>query len=574
MLIRDSAPQRIQPAPAVQGTTHLQNHRVRMRDGIHLAIDVLLPPGDGPFPTILTRTPYDKVAKMTSPDNVLRDRLLAAGYAYAVQDVRGRFNSEGEWRMYFAEFDDGVDTLDWLVEQSWCDGNIGMCGGSYEAQDQWSAAISGHPNLKAIAPLASTTASLWDNEPIRGGALLTQMAHYAVDMGMHAYQIDSIQESMWVADKESATVLPVSAIIAAEHAEAPFFDEWTEHPTLDDFWRRGDFSQWDRIHTPALHITGWWDMAVAGTLANFPAMRAEGATQEARDGQRMVIGPWPHWMNRERELNGMHFGDGAIIDLARLTVEFFDQHLKGLIPETAGPPVHIFVLGANEWWASDTWPLAESEDTDLFLGSDGHANSRHGDGLLDQDRPGSADADRFDYDPLDPVHEFFHLCADGPVDDRLPSDRPDVLCYTTDALEAPLDVVGPVRAHLWAASSAVDTDWHVRLVDVTPQGVAHYLCHGVIRARFRDGFESPKPLVPDEPVEYVIGMDAVGIRFQPGHRIRLEVTSSWAPRYNRNTNSGADNWFTDAETVVAHQAILHDAAHPSRLVLPVVPSSA
>jgi uncharacterized protein len=572
MLVRDSAPQRIQPAPGVRGARRLQNHRVTMRDGVNLAIDVLLPPGQGPFPTILTRTPYDKNAKMNNPDNTLRDRLLGSGYAYAVQDVRGRFNSDGHWRMYFAEFEDGSDTLDWLVEQTWCDGNIGMCGGSYEAQNQWAAAISGHPNLKALAPLASTTASLWDNEPIRGGALLTQMAHYAVDMGRHSFQIDSIKDEMWAVDQESARTLPVSRVPAAEGADATFFDEWIEHPTLDEFWRRGDFSDWDRLATPALNITGWWDMAVAGALANFPAMRTHGATPRARDGQRLVIGPWPHWMNAERELNGMQFGDDAIIDLDGLHVDFFDQHVRGRSPDSGSLAVHVFVLGVNEWWASDTWPLAEGEETDLLLGSGGCANSRHGDGTLGLERTGSADADHFDYDPMHPVHSFFHLCADGPVDDRVPSDRSDVLCFTTEPLVDPLDAVGPVRVHLWAASSAVDTDWHVRLVDVTPQGVAHYLCHGVVRARFRDGFESAKSLVPGEPVEYAIGMDAVGIRFQPGHRIRLEVTSSWMPRYNRNTNSGADNWFTDAETTVAHQTILHDATHPSRLVLPVIPA--
>ena len=547
-----------------------------MRDGVILAIDVLLPPGEGPFPTILTRTPYDKNAKMIGAENTLRDRLLAGGYAYAVQDVRGRFNSDGEWRMYFAEFEDGSDTLDWLACQDWCDGNIGMCGGSYEAQSQWAAATSGHPNLKALAPLASTTASLWDNEPIRGGALLTQMAHYAVDMGRHAYQIDSIREHMWATDPESAMTLPVARVPAAEGADATFFDEWAEHPTLDEFWRSGDFSAWDRIVTPALHITGWWDMALAGALGNFPAMRARGATPQARDGQRLVIGPWPHWMNAERQLNGMHFGDGAIIDLDGLHVEFFDEYVRGIVPAERNLPdarVHVFVLGANEWWASDGWPLTEAMETDLFLGSTGSANSRHGDGVLARHPTGSA-VDHFDYDPQDPVHAFYHLCADGPVDDRFPSDRSDVLCYTTKPLIEPLDVVGPVRIHLWASTSAEDTDWHVRLVDVTPDGTAHYLCHGVIRARFRDGGTSATPLVPHEPIEYVVDMDAVGIRFLPGHRIRVEVTSSWMPRYNRNTNTGAHNWFTDAETVVAHQSVLHDAQHPSRLVIPVIPPGA
>ncbi|MFF1828533.1 CocE/NonD family hydrolase [Paenarthrobacter sp. NPDC058040] len=569
MIKRQASPAQVAGPPPSGRATRRHNLMVPMRDGVELALDVLLPDGEGPFPTVLVRTCYDKNRHIDTPRPVLQ-ALLGAGYAIAAQDVRGRFNSDGRWGMYFAEFDDGFDTLEWLAGQPWCDGNIGMYGVSYEASVQWFAARSGSEHLKAIVPIAATPSSMWNNEPLRGGAFLAPMVQYAVDMGYRSFQSIDFGNTLWAEDRPSSMALPFADVPAAQGSQSPWIAEMLQHPTLDEFWARGDFSCWDQIRTPALHITGWWDMNLPGALDNYPGMRAGAATAEARDGQRLIIGPWPHWMNNTRQLNGVDFGDQAIIDLDGHIVEFFDRHLKGVQAAPDEDPVHVFVIGANEWWASDQWPLAEGADRELFLSSDGSANSLHGDGGLTWESPGDSPADEYDYDPLNPVHAFFHMCADGPVDDRIPSQRPDVLCYTTAALDKDIDVVGPVLLRLWAASSATDTDWHARLVDVHPDGSARYLCHGVLRARFRDGFTTPALLEPDRPYEYEIPMDAVGIRFGVGHRIRLEITSSWSPRYDRNTNTGADNPFQESRTVVAHQTILHDAEHPSRLVVQVV----
>jgi hypothetical protein len=320
----------------------------------------------------------------------------------------------------------------------------------------------------------------------------------------------------------------------------------------------------------ALNVTGWWDMNFPGALANFPAMRGRGGTSAARAGQRLVIGPWAHRVNRERSLNGFDFGPDAVIDLDGHVLRYLDHHVKGVengIDDE--PPVSVFVIGANEWWACDDWPLSEAVQRPLYLRSDGHANSLHGDGRLSWDAPGAEPEDRYAYDPLDPVRHHASI-DDGPADDRLPSLRSDVLCYTTEPLERPLQVVGPVRLELWAASSARDTDWHVRLVDVAPDGTAHYLCHGALRARYRESFERPELLEPGRVEAYSIGMDAVGVEFGAGHRVRLEVTSSWFPRYDRNTNTGAENPFADPATVVAHQSVFHDRVQPSHLVLPVI----
>lgn len=571
MVTRPEPPAPPLPVPANSRARRLQNLRVPMRDGIELALDVLIPDGDtSPHPTILIRTCYDKNRHLFRPGPLV-DKLLSAGYAVAAQDVRGRFNSDGTWGMYFAEFDDGHDTLEWVAEQPWCNGNIGMYGGSYEATTQWFAARGGSPHLKAIVPIAATPSSMWANEPIRGGAFLAPMVQYAVDMGLRTFQSTDFVGTLWSEDRSSSMALPFASIPAAEGSESAWIADMLDHPTLDEFWERGDFSNWSRLNVAALHITGWWDMNLAGALDNYPGMRTKAATAHARAAQRLVIGPWPHWLNQKRVLNGVDFGASAIIDLDSLILNFYDEHLKGQPAATeCSSRAHIFVVGANEWWGLEEWPLPEAIDTELFLGSHGNANTSLGDGFLTWERQGDGEPDDFVYDPRDPVHAFFHMCADGPIDDRIPSLRPDVLCYTTAAITEPLHVIGPVSLSLWAATSARDTDWHARLIDVHPDGTARYLCHGVLRARFRNSFSEPELLEPGQPYEFHIPMDAIAVRFDPGHRIRLEITSSWSPRYDRNTNTGADNPFHDDTTVIADQRIYHDTAHPSRLRLQVI----
>jgi putative CocE/NonD family hydrolase len=427
--VRSEPPVSVIPMPASARARRLQNLLVPMRDGVQLAMDVLMPAGDvRPRPTILIRTCYDKNRHLYRPGSLV-EKLLSAGYVVAAQDVRGRFNSGGAWGMYFAEFDDGHDTIEWIANQRWCDGSIGMYGGSYEATTQWFAARGGSEHLKAIVPIAATPSSMWANEPIRGGAFLAPMVQYAVDMGLRTFQSTDFVGTLWTEDRPSSMALPFATVPAAEGAHSPWIAEMLEHPTLDAFWERGDFGNWEGLNVAALHITGWWDMNLAGALDNFPGMRAKAATAHARAAQRLVIGPWPHWLNQKRVLNGVDFGESAIIDLESLIVDFYDEHLKGN-PAASEPSsrAHIFVVGANEWWAAPDWPLPGAVDRDLFLGSGGGANTSMGDGLLSWEHPVESPADRFDYDPLDPVHTFFHMCADGPVDDRIPSLRSDVLC--------------------------------------------------------------------------------------------------------------------------------------------------
>jgi putative CocE/NonD family hydrolase len=343
------------------------------------------------------------------------------------------------------------------------------------------------------------------------------------------------------------------------------------HPNLDDLWRACSYQDaWPNISVPALNISGWWDMNFPGTPMNFMGMRRHGKTQAIRDAQKMIVGPWPHQGNRTRTLNGVDFGPTALTNLNDYMVRFYDRYLKGIQNGVEhDPAVHVFVIGANEWRTSSEWPLPGTQFAPYYFHSNGSANSLRGDGGLSTEPPATETHDSFRYDPNDPAGEVWNI-ESGPVDDRIQSIRDDVLCYTSEPLTTPLTVVGPVTAVLYASSSARDTDWHVRLVDVHPDGAARFLCHGMLRARFRESFEEPHFLTPDEVYKFEFSMDAAGVEFLPGHRIRVEVTSSWFPEYDRNTNSGAENNFTDATIVVATQRIFHDAGRASHVVLPVL----
>jgi putative CocE/NonD family hydrolase len=286
--------------------------------------------------------------------------------------------------------------------------------------------------------------------------------------------------------------------------------------------------------------------------------------------QQLIIGPWPHWVNLKRHLSGLDFGEHAVIELEEYVIRFLDRWLKGTsngIEEEK--PVHVFVIGANEWWAEDSWPLPGTEEVPFYFHSRGHANSLRGDGVLSVESPGAEPSDTYRYDPANPTRVLWNL-QEGPVDDRLATIGDDCLCYTSEPLTEPLDVVGWVTCRLYASSSARDTDWHVRLVDVHPDGAAHFLCRGALRARFRESFEHPVLLEPEKPTLFEFSMDACGIRFLPGHRIRVEVMSSWFTQYDRNTNSGAENVFTDDRVVVADQQVYHKQGLASCVVLPVI----
>jgi putative CocE/NonD family hydrolase len=538
---------------------------VPMRDGIQLALDVLFPAGRGPFPIVLVRTPYDKVALRGEPSH---RGLAAHGYAVAFQDVRGRFDSDGEFFPYFNDRDDGHDTVEWLARQEWSNGAIGMAGRSYAGQTQWLAASAEPAHLRAIVPTCSPP-DLFLNEPILNGIFLLPMAEWMVKMGRRSFDASPFLQDLFVEHQPYFDVLPLASVPATAGTSSPWWDEMMQHPNLDEFWRRGSYQDaWGRIAVPALNIAGWYDMNLPGTLTNFTGMRREGATETARSGQRLIVGPWHHLVNRDRVVNGVDFGPEALVDLEASILRFYERWLKGPGTDGDDDPVRVFVMGANEWWTGSDWPLP-ADFMRFFLHSGGRANSSGGDGVLSAVPPGAEPPDRYHYDPLDPVYALWRL-RDGPVDDSAQAGRQDVLCYTSAELTQRVDVIGPVTISLVAASSALDTDWHARLVDVQPDGSSRFLCHGALRARFRESLSEPSLLEPARPYVFAFGLDATANSFLPGHRIRLEVTSSWFPRYERNTNSGAENNFLDANPVVATQTVFHEQGKASHLVLPII----
>jgi len=544
--------------------------RVPMRDGVELALDLVRPDADGPLPVVLVRTPYDKTLTRRYGEEQFH-RLATRGYIVAVNDCRGRFNSDGTFFPYFNEHDDGYDTVEWIATQAWCDGNIGMLGASYVGQTQWLAASRVPPHLKAIVPIVSPPSSLWRNEPIFNGTLLVGFGEWMVSMGLRSWQAAEFSSEVFTRQWEYFDALPLDDLPDRAGVRCEWWHEMLRHPTYDDFWKRGSYDRYSEMTVPALNITGWWDMNFPGAPLNFEAMRSQAATGEARAGQKLLIGPWPHRTNRTRRLSGLDFGEHALIEMDDYIIRFFDRWLKGVANGIeAEKPVYVFVIGANEWWAEDDWPLPGTEEVPFYFHSGGRANTLNGDGGLSTLAPAADEPpDTYRYDPLDVARILWKL-EDGPIDDRIVSTRGDVLCYTSEPLTEPLDVVGWVTCRLYAASSALDTDWHVRLVDVHPDGAARFLCRGALRARFRESLETPKLLEPGTPTLFEFTMDATGVRFLPGHRIRVEVTSSWFTEYDRNLNSGAENPFQDAEAVVATQTVFHRPALASHVVLPVI----
>ena len=539
-----------------------------MRDGTCLAMDLLLPEVDGPSPVILIRTPYDKVISRDIP--LVRD-LAMRGYVIAIQDCRGRFNSDGDFSPYQQEHDDGFDSVEWIAAQCWCSGKVAMMGASYEGQTQWYAASQAPPSLKAIVPTASPPGHPFLNEPFYGGPMILAMAEWMVAMGRRSFQSPGLKGLM-TQHQDYFNALPLSKLGSLAGTNSSWWEEiWLNHPHYDDFWESCGYEQfWPNMTVPALNLTGWWDMNFIGAPRNFVGMRNQGATIDAREGQRLVIGPWEHWINQSRILSGQDFGANGIVNLNNYILRFFDYWLKGNNENKLDQdlPVHIFVVGANQWWEADNWPLPGTFFKNFYLHSKGNANSHRGDGVISSIKPGNEPDDIFISDPYDPV-VFPWSLHEGPVDDRQASARSDVLCYTSEILADNIDVVGPVRAVLYASSSALDCEWHIRLVDVYPDGSTRFLCHGALRARFRDGFSCTTLLTPGQITRFDIDMTAIGIRFLVGHRIRVEIASSWFPRFDRNLQTGVNNWMRDeTDPVVAHQLVRHNQVHPSHVVLP------
>ena len=575
----------------------------RMRDGVVLRADVYRPDGPGPFPVLVTRTPYGKAGM---PLMVEANRALAAtGYIVVAQDVRGRMASEGEFRVYRDDIADGYDTVAWAAGLEGSSGAVGMFGTSYMGYTQMLAATAAPPQLTAIFPVQAA-GDQWDGGVYCGGAF--RLADWlGWSLGQAAQTADRLGRDLPELNRITALARErMTAMLAADMAEvirirgqindllaphlhhlplaglplfegvAPHYFEQLAHPAYDGYWHEADLDRlYGRMDVPCFSVGGWYDIRLKGDIDAFVAMRARSRSPESRRAQRLLIGPWTHgqFVPQAGELNT---GEEATLDLLSLQRRWFDHWLKGidtgLLEE---PPVRIFVMGANRWRDEDDWPLPRTRYVPYYFHSDGHANTRHGDGRLSPEPPGEEPPDGYVSDPNDPAPSVGGKSLGmgflpGVFDQREVEERPDVLCYTTPPLERDLEVTGPLTVTLYAASSAPDTDWTAKLVDVHPDGYARNLQEGIIRASYRLGAAvAPSPIRPGEVVEYTIDLWATSNVFQAGHRVRVEIASSNFPHWDRNPNTG-EPAATATHLETARQRVFHDAARPSHIVLPVV----
>ncbi|HET7479117.1 MAG TPA: CocE/NonD family hydrolase [Rubrobacteraceae bacterium] len=565
-----------------------------MRDGTNLMSNVYRPNDEGDYPVLLTRLPYGKDLPLGTSylDPV---KAAEAGYIVVVQDVRGRYASEGEFTPFVGEYEDGYDTVEWAAKLPGSNGSVGTYGVSYFGMTQWQAAVMRPPSLKSMAPGIT-----WGNHlggvQMRGGVQELGLMQYwaqtalAPDVLFRKYAGDGekigqkLPELIGVMDGILAgggyDTLPLSALPNPDDL-VPFVQDGFKRSVTDEGWDYLNIDgKYDRVDAPTFHIGGWYDCFIGETLRQYEAMK-ERSHEAGMPPPRLMIGPWTHG-NFASTLGDLDFGVGSSGiflnyrgDLTDAHLAWFDATLKGDDSKLAETPqVQVFVMGENRWRGYEEWPVPGSREELWHLRADGG---------LTREEPGGESPDKYDYDPTDPVPTIggavlmAPIHGAGPRDQRPIEERPDVLIYTSEPLPEDYTVLGNVYATLFAASSAPDTDFVARLVDVHPDGRAIGVTDGILRASARESYPAPgviqptkpSPIQPNEVYEYAIDLWATGITFREGHRIRLEITSSSHPRWERNLNTG-ESAVDSADTAVAHQVIFHDAEHPSCVTLTVV----
>jgi len=561
------------------------NVPLAMRDGTILRCDVYRPDHPGRFPVILARTPYGK----RTFDRILFHpiELVRAGYIFVIQDVRGRFESEGVWdrtRMFEVEAEDGYDTVEGIAAMPWCDGNVALAGPSYLGALQWITAMANPPHLRAFAPYVTDIGTNIAPPPESGVVnfsgihamprtafnLLDRMEEEGQDVAeMRGYLEQMVRDPDW-----ATHFLPFRDFPLNRYEPIRKLIEQRLHPpSFEEMHRR---RRYERVTVPGLHVGGWFDPFEWALFAHFHGMRERGGSELARRAQHVLVGPWDHY-NPTGFLGSLEFGpdssDGGL--LRRFVLDFYDKYVRGRNVDV--PVVRYFVMGINEWRTGGGWPLPQTEWQRWYLRSGGNANTAGGDGVLSREEPPAEEPpDRFVYDPLNPVPTVGGRAlplaglVPGPLDQTVLERRPDVLCYTSDPMEEDLEVSGPLVLHLFASTSAGDTDFAAKLIDVRPDGRSILLAEGIQRARFRNWDGKPAPVEPGEIVEYRISLGNTSNVFRKGHRIRIHVTSSNFPLYDRNMNTGRGIG-EDAAGVPARQTVYHQAGYASHIDLPVIP---
>jgi putative CocE/NonD family hydrolase len=554
----------------------------KMRDGVILRADVFRPKAEGRFPILLQRTPYNK-ANYNANGAPFAIRAASRGYSVILQDVRGRFASDGEWYPFRHELDDGYDSVEWAAAQPYSNGKVGMFGWSYLGVTQLLAAIAQPPHLTCLFPVV-TACDYYDEWTYRGGAFQQffneswAAFRLAPDtLNRRVQKNANAMNRVWNLPLGDFSFFETGSV----HDLAPYFFDWLHHPEYDDYWKRWSIhGRFDKIAVPAYHVSGWYDIFLNGALRNYLGVKAHGATEIACKGQRLMIGPWYHDSAsfRDGKAGEVDFGREGGRNEEDEMLRWFDHILKGVSNGIAAEkPVKIFVMGENVWREEEDWPLVRAQSTHFYLHSDGRANSVGGNGMLSVRPPQEEPADNFVYDPANPVRtrgggnccDHDHL-APGIFDQRATENRNDVLVYSTEPLAADTEVTGPISLELYISSSAVDTDFTGKLVDVCPDGFARNIADGILRLRYRNSYEKAEPLIPGEVYKIKVDLWATANLFRRGHCIRLEISSSNFPRYDRNLNTGED-LLTGTRIVKASQTVYHESRYPSALILPIVP---
>ena len=551
--------------------------RVPMRDGVELSADIYLPGAEGRYPTIVTRTPYDNANRECTD----AARFLAQnGYVFVSCDVRGRGDSDGRFSPFRGEGKDGYDTIEWAASQPWCDGQVGMMGASYACSTQWWTALEQPPHLVTLVSTA-VSGRLVQSPQLRG------KIHLQFLPWLHRTGGRSMQPGLDPADdigidwERILTHRPLRDAADAMAFYGRAWGDWLDHSSEVDYWMDDlHFRDYSRVALPVLHITGWYDGSLVGELELFDGMRRDSS---ARDQQYLVVGPWDHGGTRTptSSLDHVDFGSAALIHVDELHLRWFNHWMK----KTRDPEfesdqrVHTFTMGKNEWRVDETWPPAGTTQRIFYLHSNGSANSREGDGRLDTEAPRDDEPmDGYSYDPSDPTPSAPNLASfvmkAGPLDylDRAyVESRSDVLVYTTEALDADLQIAGAPLVRLWAATDMPDTDFAAALCDVDPTGRSTILAEALIRASYRTGRGRHEPVRQDTVVLYELALNPTSILLPRGHRLRLEIMSAEFPAYDRNPNTGRSVG-DDVEMSIATQQIWHAGTSCSHIALPVVAS--
>lgn len=580
--------------------------KIRMRDGVNLAANIWRPKAEGKFPVVYIHIAYDKSNRSFAIERA--KYFVPRGYAFVAIDNRGRHDSDGEqylywhknWREGGFEGQDVQDCLNWIGTQSWCSGKIGMTGPSYLGYSQWLGASLGSPYLTCLIPYV-TPDDHYDNVFPGGAFQLTNSMHIMAVVGGARTNNDALETAFFDWNK-LVRHLPLRTLDQAMLGKTvDLWQDFIDHPDNDHYWRLGvgdrlrpgemGPGKYPQIKVPALSVAGWYDQVSQATINNHLGMVNYGP-EAFRNKQHLIVGPWEHGAG-VRKIGDLDFGPDANVEyqpeelrwsaywLKSVELRWYDYWLQGIQNGMMDePPVSIFVMGENKWRTESRWPLSRAVEKKYYIRGAGHANSRFGDGILGVEAPKQEPTDTFVYDPEDPAPTYGNIMpwqgfgipnSDGPRDQRAIQNRNDVLVYTSPTLQKDIEVTGRVLFKLHAASTARDTDFTAKLVDLHPNGYAQSLMEGITRARYRNSFKKQELLTPGKIYEYTIDLWSVSHVFLKGHKIQVEISSSNFPKYDRNPNTGA-KFGEDARLQKATQTIYHDSAHPSHIVLPIIES--